>query len=62
MRIEEGRGEILTGYVLGEELGTLSESFWCFRVPKGFDEDVMILTRYDNNVASCSMAYFGAIA
>ena len=33
MRIEEGRGEILTGYVLGEKLGTLSESFWCFGIP-----------------------------
>ena len=52
----------LTGDVLGEELGTLSESFWCFGIPKGFNEDVMVFTRYNSNVASCSMAYFGAIA
>ena len=57
-----GRGKGLTGYVLGEELGTLSESFWCFGVPKGFNVDVMVFTRYDSDVASCSMADFGAIA
>ena len=58
----DGRGRGLTGYVLGEQLGTLSQSFWCFGVPKGFNEDVMVFTRYDGNVASYSMAYFGAIA
>ena len=58
----DGREKGLTGYILGEELGTLSESFWCFGVPEGFNEDVMVFTRYDSNVASCSMAYFGAIA
>lgn len=55
-----GRG--LTGYVLGEELGTLSASFRCLGVPQGFNEDVMVFTRYDTNVASCGMAYFGAVA
>ena len=60
--MKDGRERGLTGYVLGEELGALSESFWCFGVPKGFDEDVMVFTRYDSNIASCSMANFGAIA
>ena len=54
--------EGLTGYVLGEELGALSASLRCFGVPKGFDEDVMVDTRCDSNVASCSMAYFGVVA
>lgn len=53
---------VLTGYVLGEEFGTLSKPFWCLGVPKGFNEDVMVFTRYDSNVASCSVAYFRAIA
>ena len=64
MGSEDGRLERkgLTGYVLGEELGALSASFWCFGIPKGFNEDVMVFTRYDSNVASCGMAYLAVVA
>ena len=61
-RLWDERGKELTGYVLGEELGTLSASSRCLGVPQGFDEDVMVFTRYDSNIASCGMAYFAVVA
>lgn len=56
---------VLTGYILREELFCLSYSFlpaWGQRIPKSFDEEIVIRPRDDGDISSGRVANLRAIA
>lgn len=60
-----GRGLLLTGYVLGEELSSLIYSHlsaWGQGVPESFDDDVVVRSGDDGDLLGGGVADFGAIA